>query len=359
MPSDTEPLRVAASDLERFLRRLLTAAGVDSEQTEHVAENLVWNDLVGRRNHGVERLPILLRRLAAGLISASCEVEIRRITPSIAVLDAKDGFGQHAAVLATDQAIGLARSEGVGVVGVKNSNFYGSGAYYLHRAASAGMVSIVLSNSFPKVAAAGGVKPVLGTNPLAFGAPRRDRRSLLIDMSTAALAGSTVRECAETGSSLEEGLLIDKDGAPITDPAQAKQGTLLPAAGAKGFGLALMVEILAGILTGAGVSHGVASIYENFDEAGHSGHFVLTLDIQRFMTREAFYDRLDRLTALLRASGPEGAVSLPGEARWAAYDENTKLGVPIAPHVAATLAERAAHFGIVPLPGLMPSETVG
>jgi len=339
-------LRVPGSDLRDFAHALLSAAGVDASEVAAISDNLLWNDLAGRANHGVERLPILLRRVKAGLIRTPARMRFRALSETAALLDADDGFGQVAGVLATDRAVELARATGLGVVGVQRSNFYGTGAYYIQRAAEAGMISLALSNSFPKVAAHGGYRPVLGTNPFAFGAPRRDGRALILDMSTAGLAGSTVRAHQRDGLDLPEGLVVDDEGHPVTDPETAMKGTLLPAGGPKGFGLALMVEVLSGVLTGAGIASQVASMYKDFERHGNSGHFILTLDVARWMPLETFYERLDLLTQMVAGSGEEGTVRLPGEARWEAMAENREKGIPLEDKTAAALRDLAEEAGV-------------
>jgi len=281
-----------------------------------------------------------------GVTRCPCQPRFTRLAPAVARLDADHGFGQHAGRLAMDHAVATARREGVAAVGVHDSNFFGTGARFAEIAAKAGMIALVLSNSVPKVAAHGGHRPVLGTNPFAFGAPRGDDRSLLVDMSTAGLAGSTIREHLRDGTPLAPGLVIDAQGTPVTDPASAQSGTLLPAAGAKGFGLALMVEILSGVLTGAGMADEVGSLYEDLDRNGDSGHFFLVLDIRRWMRIEAFHARLEALFGTVRGSGPEGAVRLPGEMRWETYDESRAKGIRVQSQTIETLDAMADDLGV-------------
>ncbi|KAF0676942.1 Ldh family oxidoreductase [Profundibacterium mesophilum] len=339
--------RVPHTQLAEFARRVLKASGVDATQTETVSENLIWNDLAGRTNHGVERLDILAERAKAGLIRCPARMRFTRLAPAIHRLDADDGFGQHAGRLASEHAITCARREGIGVVGVRDSNFFGTGARFAAMISEAGMIGVVLSNSFPKVAPHGGIAPVLGTNPLAFAAPRAGG-DLILDMSTAALAGSTLRAHQDSGHTLPEGLVIDREGAPVTDPFRAQAGTLLPAAGPKGFGLALMVEILAGVLTGAGVGDGVGSIYKDFERSGKSGHFIVAIDIARWMSREHFEGRLSALCTQILAAGTEGAVRLPGELRWHHRAENLQGGIPISGEVLRKLEQLGDALQITP-----------
>ena len=339
-------MRIHPADLIRVTKSVLTEAGVSQAQAQSVTENLVWCDMAGRRNHGVERLPILLKQVEAGGIKAAPSPAFHRVSPCAERLDADRAFGHHASRLATDRACALASEQGIGVVGVTNSNFFGAGAYYADLAAQQDMVSLVLSNSFPKVAAPGGIRAALGTNPFAFGAPRRDGHSILVDMSTAAVAGSTVREKAAKGEQFEPGVAVDSDGAPILDPAKVMSGTLLPAAGGKGFGLAVMVEILAAVLTGAGITRELGSMYKDIGKGGNNGHFFMALDVSRWMAMDDFHARMDLLAASVADSAPDGGSRLPGEARWSAYADSQANGIALEVTTRQSLEALAAESDV-------------
>jgi LDH2 family malate/lactate/ureidoglycolate dehydrogenase len=341
-------VRIEAEALRQYARDIMLACGVDTEQSAVVADNLVWSDMIGRATHGVARLPIHMARVRRGLLNCPCQPHFEPLAAGLGLLDGDRGFGHFVGEMAMSRAIDLARREGVGIVGVRNSNFFGIGARYVHQAAQAGMIGVAMSNSTPNVAAHNGLQPVLGTNPLAFGAPRASGRTIMVDMATSALASSKVREMAERGEALPVGLAIDASGAPVTDPAKVSGSTLLPFAGAKGFGLALAVEILCGVLTGAGVSHGVASLYKNFSASGDNGHFMLAIDISRFMPLDVFHARLDSLAMTVEASAPPGRVRLPGEARWQEFENSKRLGVPVATSTLDALDALAKPQGIAP-----------
>ena len=338
--------RIQSADLEAYAQAVMRACGVDEAQVRSVADNLIWSELVGRPNFGVQRLPIHMQRVKCGVLSCPARLEFTSISPSIELLDGGGGFGHYVSWHGMERAIELARINGLGIVGVKNSNFFGAGAYYTQQAAAVGMIGMALSNSFPKVTAHGGVAPVLGTNPLAFGAPRRGGQSLLLDMASSALAGSTVRARMESGEALPPGTAADASGNPITDPISVAAGALLPFGGPKGYGLALFVELFSGLITGAGVSHGIASMYNNFTETGNNGHFLMALDITRWMDLETYFDRLESLVETIKSSGAGRDVLLPGEARWQAYAYNSVNGIAVAPETRAQLAELTAPLGI-------------
>lgn len=340
--------RIPASDLKSFIKEIMRAHGVDKEQTESVSEILLWCDLVGRSNYGVLRLHIHMERLKHGVLKTPCHPVFKKTADSLELLDGDGGFGHYIGQLAINRAIELARTHGIGVVCVHNSNFFGAGAYYVNQAAQADMIGIVLSNSYPKVTSYGGIKPVLGTNPFTFGAPRQNGHSIMLDMATSAGAGSMVRELIREGLPLPEGIAIDAHGRPITDPRQVASGTLLPFGGAKGYGLALMVEILGGVITGAGISHGVASMYNNFQDSGNNGHFMLVLDISRLMSMQTYYERLESLVSILRESGSDNNILLPGEKRWLNFENNMKNGISLDEKTRKLLLELSEPHGIRP-----------
>lgn len=338
--------RIKPDALLDFSAALMAAHGVDQAQSSEVACNMIWSELVGRENFGLSRLPLYLERVRAGGLNCPCTPRLDETAAGTALLDADGGFGQYAGRLGMEHAIAMARQHGTGTVGVRNSNFFGTGAYFVHLAADAGMIGLAMSNSFPKVAAHGGLKPVLGTNPFAFGAPRQNGESLMFDMATSALAGSTVRAHKASSEPLPEGLAIDGAGNPVTDPAKVDDGALLPAGGAKGYGLALFVELLAGVITGAGVSTGVASMYKDVDQVGRNGHFFMAIDISRFLPMESYYQRLEGLVSLLKASQPNGEVLLPGETRWDTYKANSSVGIELAAETRAQLERLNVPHGI-------------
>ena len=334
--------------LETFALELMHAAGVDDAQAETLTENLLWNDAAGRANHGLERLEILLRRVHAGLIQCPAPIRFQRLGPSAAHLDAGHGLGQHAGRLGIDHAIEMAGEAGLAGITVNASNFFGTGAYFVARAVDAGMIGLAFSNSFPKVAAHNGLRPILGTNPLAFGAPLGTDRRLLVDMSTAALAGSTLRTYQTEAKAMPAGLAIDETGVPVTDPAQASSSTLLPVAGPKGFGLGLMVELLAGVLTGAGMSSGVGSLYKDFDRKADNGHFFLVIDIARFMPADMWQERAEWLAHEILSSAAAGDVRLPGDRLEQSLKDSLVNGIPLSPKIVASLTRMSKEYGLSP-----------
>ena len=342
-------INVSADQLIELATQLLIESGCEKKESQIISQVLVWCDQIGRHNQGVWRLPLLTRRLKENLIKSPCNPHFIQSSPSISILNADQGSGHYIGHLAMQKAIELAKDTGVGIVGVRNSNFFGAGSYYVNQACQAGMIGLGMSNSFPKVAAYGGVRSVLGTNPFAFGAPRQNGDHLLLDMATSSSAGSSVTKSSEQGVKLEEGIAIDDQGNPITDPDKVQSGSLLPFGGAKGFGIALMVEILSGVLTGAGFSHGVKSMYKNFEESGDNGHFFIVIDIKKIIPLKSYYDRMDELIDSVKSSAEgfeDREVFFPGEMRWAKYQASLADGITLDEKTASSLKQLSKELDV-------------
>lgn len=321
------PSRIPRQELLAWTERVLAAAGASPEQARAVAEVLVWSDLVGRASQGVWRLPILVERLQKGGIRGSARPRFEQLAAAAGVVRGGGAAGHHVAKLAMEHAIRLACGQGIGAVSAVESNYFGAAAYYVNQAAEAGMLGIAASNSFPKVLAHGGRRAALGTNPLAFGAPRAQGESLLVDMATSAAAGSTLRKTAQAGARLEQGLALDAAGRPTCEPQLA--GALLPLGGAKGYALGVTIEVLCGVLGGPGFGAGVRSMYEQPAASGDNGHFMVAIDIGRFVPLPLFHARMAVLADWLESSGDPDAVQLPGAARWRARRANEALGIAL------------------------------
>jgi LDH2 family malate/lactate/ureidoglycolate dehydrogenase len=347
MPPAPDATLVSKHDLLGFATGLLTAATVTSDDARITAEGLVWSDLRGRHPQGVSRLPNFIQRVRRGLITSPADMRWTEAGPAAAILDADNALGHVAGVTAMRRAIDLARAHGVGVTAVRHSNLYGAAAYFCSLATDAHCLGFSCTNAVAKVAPFGGVRPVFGTNPLAFGCPTASGVPILVDFSTSAIAGSTARGLDEHGGRLPEGVALDKDGRPTTDPRDLAAGTLLPAAGAKGFGLALMVDILCGALAGAALSREVGSMYNTWDRPVNTGHFFLALDVARFASPDDFLRRVDMLLEAIRAAAPPDApVRFPGEIRGALATRYAREGIPLPRETVDALTTLAGELGV-------------
>jgi ureidoglycolate dehydrogenase (NAD+) len=339
--------RIPLHDLRNFVKQVLAAVDADNYQTQVFADALIWSDLIGRPTHGVWRLPAYIKRIGLGLIKCPCQPTYRYGELAVDVMDGDQGIGHYVGHEAMMRAIELARKNGLGAIGVHNSNHFGTGAYYVQLAAAQGMIGVAMSNSIAKVAPHGGVKAVFGTNPFAFGAPRRNGKSLMLDMATTAMAGSQVMKYAEQSLSLPEGIAVDNQGKPILDPKAVEEGVLLTFGGAKGYGLSLMVEIFSSVLSGALFSTQVGSMFNNFEQPSGNGHFFIALDISRFMDLDGYYERMENLLEQVKSSGLQvDSVMIPGETRWDQYEANIANGIPLDASTVTALKKLAEQYAI-------------
>ena len=342
-------MKIDHAKFRSWIKSLVRRAGVHPNDAAILADVLVWSDMIGRPEQGVWRLPTYLKRFKLGLIRSPCKPRAIARKHAVCVLDGNNGFGQVIGQAAMRRATRLAARYGVGVVGVKRSNHFGPAAYYVNQAAEQGFVAMAFSNATPRVAPAGAAAALLGTNPIALAAPRRNRRAILIDLSTSASAGSVVRRSAEAGQALSSGVARDTQGRILRDANAAVSGILEPMGGAKGFALSILVEILSGVITGAAVAREVGSIYEDFSRPNGAGHAFVSLDVEAFMPRDTYFDRLETLVGFIQsapqASGSRGPV-LPGDRRWSAYDKHATGGLEVEQRTAARLDAVARELGV-------------
>jgi len=325
-------IKIEHKRLQRFTYDILCAAGVDPKEATIIASAITWIDLIGRYAQGVYRLPAYLKRLRHDLITSPCDPEFMQKYETVYLLNGNDGFGHYLGHIAMSKAIDIADQRGIGLVSVSHSNHFGAGAYYVDLAAQSNKIGFAFSNSVPHVAPFGGISVVLGTNPFAFGAPMKNRKSVLVDFSTSAISGSMIMKAAEEGKTILEDIVIDEEGNSIVDPKAATHGVVLPFGGAKGFCLGLMVEILSGVITGAAISHEIASLYKNFERSSNIGHFFMAIDISAFMPIEDYYERMDQLVTWIKDVKPRKNVDeilIPGETRWLHYENQLSQGIEL------------------------------
>ena len=340
---------IAPEAHRRFVRDVLAAAGAAPGDADVVADGLLWADLRARPAQGLLRLPILARRLARKLICSPAPMVWTPVAPAAHCLDAAHGFGHVAGRLGMARALELADGEGIGLVAVRRSLHYGAAGYYCALAADAGYLGFTCSNAFPKVAPFGGTRAVLGTNPLAFGCPTPSGAPLLVDLATSTLAGSDVRTIHGASGRLPAGSALDSAGKPTDDPEAAASGCLLPAAGPKGFGLGLMVEILSGVLAGAGVGREVGSLFSTWDRSVDAGHVFIAIALERFVPRQTFLERVGGLLDCVRTAPPvEGGdpIRYPGEIRGGYAAAYAHDGIPCDEAMERAIDALTVEFGV-------------
>ncbi len=353
-------IRVSASSLKRFVWEVFRALGVREEDAGIAADVLVTADLMGISSHGAQRLGRYVAGIESGAINVNPEMRFVVDSYAVGVLDADNGLGQVAAYKAMVKAVEKARQFGVGVVLVKHSHHFGIAGYYALKAVESNMIGVALTNTTPLVAYVGTVEKYLGTNALAFAAPRRQPPPLLFDgaLSIAPVGRlelySKIRREVPAGWAIGvDGEVLRGDARKIHEALTKGLAALLPLGGYleelgghKGSGLALVVDILCGILSGA--SWGYHVKYTTVKNA-NVGHALIAIDISKFMKLEEFYERLEQMIneikALKKAPWAKN-IWIPGERSWLTMQTRLKIGIPLHVNVVEELKSIAKKASV-------------
>jgi LDH2 family malate/lactate/ureidoglycolate dehydrogenase len=350
----SEPARLyAAHDAaDAFARALLAAHGVPGSDAAIVARCLVRADLRGVDTHGLLRLPGYLDRVRRGLVDPKPQLSPQRVTPVAASLDGQNGFGFVVGTRAMEEAIAMAGQSGIGIVAARRSTHFGMAASYVLQALDAGFVSLVFTNASPAMPPWGGKDALLGTSPLAAGAPGGRLGPYLLDMSPAVAARGKIRRALRRGEKIPLGYALDAEGRPTTDPKAALEGVVLPIGEYKGSGLSMLMDIFGGVLSGAAYAGNVADQYKVFDRPQDVGHFFLAMKPDLFVPMAEYRSRMDtlieRVRAVPKAAGFE-EILIPGEPETREEEKRRRSGIPYAGGEIATLQEEAARAGVAKL----------
>ena len=344
----------AAEEGRRFILRALGAVGMGPSDAEIVADLMVLTDMRGIDTHGIARLPIYVRRLKSGAINKTPRIRVIEEAPAIALVDGDNGMGHVVMSFAARLAIEKAAKCGIGWVGTRHSNHAGAAAPYAMMPLAHDMIGIYLAVAeVNHMAPAGGIEPLLGTNPIAIAIPAQDEAPIVHDVATTVASNGRVSAAIEAGEAFPIGWMIDAAGRPVTDPKGAHGGALLPIGGYKGYGLALVFALMGGALNGAPVGRDAG------DPAGpprpppaDTGQAIMALDIAKFGAPETFKRSVDQFVRELRSSKPlpGGApVRYPGEAAQARFVAATQSGIPLRAVTRTALDKLAAELSVAPL----------
>ncbi len=354
MPNHTE-IRVQAEPLKAFCVRVFEKLDVPTEDAEMTADNLVAADLRGISSHGVARLRRYVKGVRDGVMLARPDIKTVHETATTALIDGGAGLGQPISVRAMRLAITKAQEVGAGFVAVRNSNHYGIAAYYAMMALDQDMIGISMTNAAVLVVPTFGRDAMLGTNPISLAAPAGEERAFVLDMATSTVPRGKLEVYNRQEKPIPLGWATDETGEPTTDAGQVLQnllaragGGLLPLGGAgellsghKGYGLALLVDVLCGVLPGAGYAN---NIYPKTPEGdplpANVGHFFGALQVDAFRPLEAFQATMDDIVRRLKnspkAEGQE-RIYIHGEKEFEVEDDRRANGVILHPKVAADL----------------------
>lgn len=340
--------RIAHAELQSFAEELFERAGLPAEDAAVIGRDLVAAELRGLASHGVSRIPMYLERLRRGVVNPRPIIHVAKITPAVSLVDGDDGMGFLVAHRAMKEAMELARSVGIGLVAVRRSTHFGTSALYVQEAIDAGFISLVLTNSSPAIPVWGGRTAFLGAAPLAAGVPGGELPGYLLDMAMTGIARGKIRLAARHGTPIEPGLALDKSEAPTTDAAKAFEGVCLPFGGHKGAALAMLMDLLCGVFTGASFGGAVKSLY--FDHSGpqNVGHLVIAMRPDLFMPGEEFAHRMDTFVARAKAcprAEQFDEILMPGEPEDRKEAALRLEGIPLSTEVLSDLDIEADRLG--------------
>jgi ureidoglycolate dehydrogenase (NAD+) len=328
------------AELTRLAVRVLEARGIAKSDAEDAARILVTGDLMGHATHGVLRLESYGERLRSGAMSADAAIGVEELAPAIVRVEGANALGPRVGMKALREAMARASSLGVGIAFARNSNHFGAIAPYCLIAAEQGFASMIGTNASTTIAPTGGADTRLGNNPLGFGVPRPGGRPVILDMAMSVVARGKIRAALKEGRSIPATWATDANGNPTTDPKAALDGFLLPFGGYKGYGLALIVDLLAGVLSGAAYLTHVNSWLDDPEKPGNLGHFFIAIDTRVLGSTEWLAKRMADFDAIVHGTpraDPATAVRLPGEIELDRLERHRRDGVAVDPALVARL----------------------
>ncbi len=332
-------MQLSLDEAQRLATTVLVAHGVSEHNARMVAKALVAAERDGLASHGLSRVAYYADQAAAGKVDGRVDPQVTT-NGAIAMVDACHGFAYPAMEKGLEQGVELARQFGLAAVGITRSHHFGVAGHPVEALAEQGLVGIAMGNAPASIAPWGGKRPLYGTDPIAFAAPRADHAPLVIDLSVSRVARGKVMLAARTGESIPEGWALDVSGQPTTDPQAALAGSMLPMGEAKGAALALMVEILSAALTGANFGYQASSLFDAEGPPTDIGQCFLILDPDRFAGREAFLERIEMLFSRMLE---EPDVRLPGSRRLVAREKALNEGITVDDAIYQDLLKRASN----------------
>ena len=348
------PPRVRFEALRRFIFNALQAQGLPDADAQIVAHLMAEADLQGSDGHGVIRLPQYSKRIQAGGINTRPNIKVVQERAAMAVLDGDNGMGHLVVSKAVELAIQKARVAGVAWVGTRHSNHAGPASLYSRQPLEHDMLGLYFAvgnaNHLPPW---GGMDMLLSTNPISAGIPAGDEPPIVLDMATTVAAYGKVKAKAKRGEQMPEGWMIDRQGQPLLDPTRASEGFLLPIGEHKGYGLALMVGLLAGTLGGAAMGRDVVDFNQDHVSVTNTGQAILVIDLAAFGDPAQFKHAVDQIIRDIKSSERLPGVEriwLPGEQSHERRVNYQRDGIPVAGALVAELQGLAKDLGIAPLP---------
>ncbi len=325
-----KPNKIKSIVKEIFIKHKLS-----SEHAKICADALINAEQVGAYGHGLSRLKMYCDRIKKKVINAKPKIKIKNISQSISQIDANDSIGFVAADIAIKTAIKNAKKTGIGLVGVKNSGHYGLSGYYAEQATRKNLVTMIFTNAPPAVAPHGALKSLFGTNPICFGTPTGSKVPFILDTSISMINRGKIRVAARNNQKIPEGVALDNKGRPTTDARKALKGVQLPIAGFRGSGLAWMVDILSGVLTGGNHAGKVKDPFDDFSGPQNIGHLFFTFKPNLFVNNysQRIKENIRIIKKLPKIKGVK-EILYPGQNKFKRFQINSKKEINIPANIA-------------------------
>jgi LDH2 family malate/lactate/ureidoglycolate dehydrogenase len=341
---------LSIADAERFISSALQAEKVPASDAGIIAKLMVQSDLVGADGHGIFRLPAYLKRIRAGGVNLHPNIHIEREQGATALINGDNALGHLVMNRAVDLAIEKVKQHSVCWIGSHYGNHSGAASVYVRKLAEQGYIGIYMAvGNANHMAPWGGIDLLLSTNPIAIAVPAGDGPTVLLDIATTVAAYGKVKVAAQKGESIPDDWMIDRQGKPITDPKKSAEGSLLPIGGYKGYGLAVMIGLLAGALNNAAVGKGTIDFNAHHDLVTNTGQTIIAVDPSAFGNTEDFVNRVIALVNDLKNSSTLPGVKeirVPGEGAAKTRAERIKNGIPVSPELLQALNACAQECGI-------------
>lgn len=324
-------MKIKLDELKRFSVETLLKSGVSEEDAKTTAEVLITTDTFGVMTHGTKNLKGYIQKMNAGGLDAKAEPSIVCEGPAFAIMNGNKALGMVSGCKAMNLAIEKAKQCGIAYVGVKNSCHFGAAGYYANLAAKEGMIGLAMSNADPVIAVPNGCKKAIGTNPFSFAAPLGNGKSVFLDIALSNVAALKVIMAQEKGMDIPDTWLVDEEGVPTRDASKfPSAASLQPMAAHKGYGLAILVELLASVITGAGILSEIASWNLDLSSVNNAGHAFIAIDVSKMMPMDTYTSRINQMANELK-NGPlaKGAekIFLPGEMEWEKREKVIESGM--------------------------------
>ena len=323
-------MKIKSNRLRRILTNIFKKHNLSSSHSLICADALINAELVGAPTHGLSRLKMYCDRINKKVINPKPKIKIKKISQSITHIDANNSIGFVAGDIGIKQAIKNAKSTGIGLVGIKNSGHYGLSGYYAEKAVKKNLIAFCFTNAPPAIAPHGSKKSLFGTNPICFGAPTSSKVPFILDTSVSVINRGKIRVAAKTGKKIPEGVALDKFGKPTTDAKKALAGVQLPIAGFRGSGLAWMVDILSGVITGGNHSGKVKDPFDDFSGPQNIGHLFIVMKPNLFVGNynKRIKENIKKIKKLPKIKGVK-EIFYPGQNKFKRYKTNLKKGIAI------------------------------